>query len=166
MHSFEKSTTTCRIESLTDFAGEKQFLALVIAGENRLETSGIGFVTTDDEFLSLVDYCDDSKKLTLKGLDFGGWTGEEIWDTLVEMLDEPQQLRNFTARLENGSEVPDPSAARLAVIGALKAVQSFHQKKPQTDLGRLTDAIARVVQSENAPVRVEAEKTKLALFGK
>ena len=90
----------------------------------------------------------------------------EIWDTLVEMLDEPQQLRNFTARLENGSEVPDPSAARLAVIGALKAVQSFHQKKPQTDLGRLTDAIARVVQSENAPVRVEAEKTKLALFGK
>src|SRR3982751_535747 len=44
--------------------------------------------TTNDEFLSLVDYCDDSKKLTLKGLDFGGWTGEEIWDMLVESLQE------------------------------------------------------------------------------
>src|SRR5262249_19030968 len=43
----------------------------------------------------------------------------EIWDTLREMLDEDQQLRNFRARLSDGREVPDQTAARLTVIDAL-----------------------------------------------
>ena len=49
------------------------------------------------------------------------------------MLDEQQQMRNFTTRLSDGREVPDETAARLTVIGALKAVQSLHRADHSLD---------------------------------
>jgi hypothetical protein len=88
------------------------------------------------------------------------------WESLVEMLDEEQQLRNFTTRLTDGREVPDETAARLTVIGALKAVQSLHHSKPDLDLSKLAEPLAKLEQSGNPAVRAEAEKTRLTLANK
>src|SRR5438874_1630645 len=63
------------------------------------------------------------------------------WESLVEMLDEEQQLRNFTTLLSDGREVPDETAARLTVIGALKAVQTLHRRKPELDLSKLAEPL-------------------------
>ena len=87
----------------------------------------------------------------------------EIWDTLREMLDEDQQLRNFRARLSDGREVPDQTAARLTVIDALRAVQELHRKRPQMDLSGLREPIEKLTHSPAAPVATEAKQTLLAL---
>jgi hypothetical protein len=88
------------------------------------------------------------------------------WESLVEMLDEEQQLRNFTTKLSDGREVPDETAARLTVIGALKAVQTLHHRKPDLDLSKLADPLAKLEQSGSAAVRAEAEKSRLKLANK
>jgi hypothetical protein len=88
------------------------------------------------------------------------------WESLLEMLDEQQQMRNFTTRLGDGREVPDETAARLTVIGALKAVQTLHRANHSLDLSALGEPIARLNQSGNAAVRTEAEKTRLTLADK
>jgi hypothetical protein len=88
------------------------------------------------------------------------------WESLLEMLDEQQQMRNFTTRLSDGREVPDETAARLTVIGALKAVQTLHRANPSLDLSALSESIAKLNQSGNAAVRTEAEKTRLTLADK
>jgi hypothetical protein len=88
------------------------------------------------------------------------------WESLLEMLDEQQQMRNFTTRLSDGREVPDETAARLTVIGALKAVQTLHRANRSLDLSALSEAIAKLNQSGNAAVRTEAEKTRLTLVDK
>jgi hypothetical protein len=88
------------------------------------------------------------------------------WESLVEMLDEAQQMRNFTTQLADGREVPDETAARLTVIGALKAVQTLHRGNRTLDLSGLAEPIAKLSQSANAAVRTEAEKTRLTLADK
>lgn len=89
-----------------------------------------------------------------------------VWESLTEMLDESQQLRNFSTQLASGREVPDETAARLTVIGALKAVQSLHRKNPKIDLSPLADPLAKLAQSASAPVRTEASATQLTLANK
>jgi hypothetical protein len=89
-----------------------------------------------------------------------------VWESLTEMLDEAQQLRNFSTQLANGREVPDETAARLTVIGALKAVQALHRKNPKIDLSPLAAPIAKLAQSPSAPVRTEAAATQLTLANK
>ena len=90
----------------------------------------------------------------------------EIWDTLREMLDEDQQLRNFRARLSDGREVPDQTAARLTVIDALRAVQELHRKQPTMDLSGLKEPITKLIHSPSIPVSTEAKQAELALFPK
>jgi hypothetical protein len=85
-----------------------------------------------------------------------------VWESLLEMLDEGQQLRNFT-QTRGGREVCDDTAARLVVIGALKAVTELHQKRPDLDLTGLKDPIAKLTQSANVPLRTEARQAQLAL---
>jgi hypothetical protein len=82
------------------------------------------------------------------------------------MLDESQQLRNFTTRRSDGRELFDESGARLTVIGALKAIQSLHQKNPKLDLSKLAEPIAKLEQSPSAALRAEATATKLMLANK
>jgi hypothetical protein len=86
-----------------------------------------------------------------------------VWDTLQEMLDEQQQLRNFRAQLRDGREVPDESAARVAVISALRAVTELHRKQPGMDLKELNEPIAKLAASDSPLLSNEAKLTQLAL---
>lgn len=85
-----------------------------------------------------------------------------VWETLLEMLDEDQQLRNFT-QSRNGRDVCDTTAARLTVIGALKAVIELHRRQPGHDLSGLKEPIAKLTQSTNVPVKTEAKQAQLIL---
>src|SRR3954469_13805635 len=55
-HCFEKTTARCGVETLAHFSGEEQFLSVVITRQNRLETSGVGFVATNHELLRFIDF--------------------------------------------------------------------------------------------------------------
>lgn len=80
-----------------------------------------------------------------------------VWDTLLEMLDEDQQLRNFRSKLDDGREVPDETGARTTVIGALQAAQELRRKQPQMDLSGLREPIDKLTRSPNATVALQAK---------
>jgi HEAT repeat protein len=88
----------------------------------------------------------------------------EVWDSLVEMLDEDQQLRNFRTKHEDGRETPDETGARTTVISALQAVQALHRKDPIIDLAGLKEPIDKLTRSPNATVSVQARQALLALY--
>lgn len=87
----------------------------------------------------------------------------DVWDVLKDMLDEDQQLRNFRIPLSGGREAPDEAAARLTVLGALRAVQELHRQQPAMDLSGLKGPIEKLTHSPAAPVSTEAKQTLLAL---
>ncbi|HEX4589970.1 MAG TPA: hypothetical protein VH120_08585, partial [Gemmataceae bacterium] len=89
----------------------------------------------------------------------------EVWDSLTEMLDEDQQLRNFHSKTDDGREVTDETGARTTVIGALQAVQELHRKQPQMDLSGLKEPIEKLTHGPNSTVAVQARQARLALFG-
>jgi len=84
-----------------------------------------------------------------------------VWDVLLEMLDENEQLRNYTPR--NGGP-PDETAARTTVISALQAVRELHAKEPKMDLSKLKEPVEKLTHSPNATVSVQAKQTMLALY--
>jgi hypothetical protein len=86
-----------------------------------------------------------------------------VWDTLLEMLDEQQQLNNFRAQLRDGREVPDESAARVTVIGTLRAVTELHRKQPGMGLKEFNEPIAKLAQSADPLLSSEAKQAQLAL---
>jgi hypothetical protein len=88
----------------------------------------------------------------------------EVWDVLLEMLDEDQQLQNYTPRSGDGRGVPDETAARTTVIGALQAVRDLHEKQPKMDLSALKAPIEKLTQSANGTVSVQAKQAILAVF--
>jgi hypothetical protein len=88
----------------------------------------------------------------------------EVWDTLVEMLDEDQQLRNFRTKQDDGRETADETGARTTVISALQSAQEFHRKEPKTDLAGLKEPIDKLTRSPNATVSVQARQALLALY--
>jgi hypothetical protein len=89
----------------------------------------------------------------------------EVWDTVLEMVDEDQQLRNFRTKTDDGREVVDDNGARTTVIGALQAVQDLHRKQPQVELSPLKAPIEKLTHSSNPTVAVQAKQALLALFG-
>ena len=89
----------------------------------------------------------------------------DVWDSLVEMLDEDQQLRNFRTKNEDGRETVDETGARATVIGALEVVQELHRKQPRMDLSGLKAPIDKLAHSPNATVSVQARQALLTLFG-
>jgi len=91
---------------------------------------------------------------------------EGVWDVLLEMLDEGEQLQNYTPRSGESRGVPDETAARTTVISALQAVRVFHDKEPQTDLSGLKQPIEKLTHSANATVSVQARQTLESLFPK
>lgn len=60
--------STGGIEPLTNFASEKQFVALVISGENRFKTPIVWLVTADDDScaLSILTATDRRRQATTK----------------------------------------------------------------------------------------------------
>jgi hypothetical protein len=88
---------------------------------------------------------------------------EAVWDNLVEMLDEDQQLRNFRHESKAGKEVSDSGAAHLTVITALQSVNELHKKRPEMDLSGLNPAIEKLTQSKNLAVSTEAKRTQQLL---
>ncbi len=92
-------------------------------------------------------------------------TDETVWESLQEMLDEEQQLRNFRRKLPNGTEVSDDGPARLTVVAALQAIREFHKIRPKADLASLHVPIEKLTSSSNALVRKEAKETQLVLKG-
>ncbi len=89
----------------------------------------------------------------------------EIWDSLLEMLDEDQQLRNFRTKTEDGHEIVDDTGARTTVISALQSLQELHNKQPHMDLSGLKEPIEKLTRSPNATVSVQARQALLTLFG-
>jgi hypothetical protein len=89
---------------------------------------------------------------------------EGVWDVLLEMLDEDQQLQNYTPRTGNSRGVADETAARTTVISGLEAVQELHRKLPQLELSGLREPIEKLSHSSNATVSVQARRTLEALF--
>ncbi|HEY1378675.1 MAG TPA: hypothetical protein VGF55_17885 [Gemmataceae bacterium] len=88
----------------------------------------------------------------------------EVWDTLLEMLDEDQQLKNIPTKLIDDRMVPDETDARRTVIGALQAVQELHRKRPEVDVSGLREPIDKLTRSPNATVAVQAKQALLVLF--
>lgn len=88
----------------------------------------------------------------------------EVWDSLQEMLDENQQLRNFITKSEDGRETDDETGARATVISALEAVQELHRKQPKFDISSLKEPIEKLTQSPNATLSVQARQAMLTLY--
>ncbi len=88
---------------------------------------------------------------------------ERAWETLKEMLDEDQQLRNFKHELPNKQKVSDPGAAHLTMITALKAINELHRRRPDMDLSELKPAIEKLTHSHNLGLSTEAKRTQQLL---
>lgn len=88
---------------------------------------------------------------------------DHAWDTLKEMLDENQQLRNFKHELPNKQKVSDPGAAHLTIITALKAIDELHRRRPDMDLSGLKPAVDKLSHSNNLAISTEAKRTQQLL---
>jgi hypothetical protein len=89
------------------------------------------------------------------------------WPTVLEMLDEDRQRRNFQVTLKNGQIVADVEDARNTVRSALSAVAQWHEKQshavpplPPAELQLVYDQIDRLAHDTNAPLRVHADRTR------
>ena len=93
---------------------------------------------------------------------------DHVWENLLEMLDEEQQLRNFRHQQKKGSDVQvaDPGAAYLTVITTLQAVNELHRRRPELDLSGLKPALDKLASSSNLAVNTEAKRTQQLLATK
>jgi hypothetical protein len=90
---------------------------------------------------------------------------DRVRDTLLEMLDEEQQMRNFRREV-NGRMVSDVNSAALTVVTTLQAIHELHQRQPSLDLIVFHPAIDKLLDSPNLVVRTEAKKTKQSIINK
>ncbi len=91
---------------------------------------------------------------------------EHVWENLLEMLDEEQQMRNFRRTAKDGAPASDEAGARLTVITALQAVDELHRRRPELDLSGLNAALEKLTHSDNMAVSTEAKKTRQLLAQK
>ena len=89
---------------------------------------------------------------------------EGVWDVLTEMLDEEQLLKDFQSQSRDGRPGAGETAARMTVIGTLRALRGLHQKRPEMNLTGLEPLIDKLTQSSNAAVRAEANEAHRDLF--
>jgi hypothetical protein len=88
----------------------------------------------------------------------------EVWDSLLEMLDADQQLRNFRVKAEDGHDTIDENCAYATVISGLQAAQDLHRKQPQMDLSGLKESVDKLSQSPNPTLAIQAKQARLAVF--
>jgi hypothetical protein len=94
-----------------------------------------------------------------------------VRETLLEMLDEEQQLRNFRVTEKDGTPVtskdgqpvPDSAGAQLTVISTLQALGELHRLRPELDLAPFRPAIDKLAGSPNLAVRTRARETQQLL---
>jgi len=93
---------------------------------------------------------------------------ESVRATLLEMLDEEQQLRNFPVKDEKGvvrkdkegRTAPDVAAAQLTVVSTLRALTELHRRRPEFDLSPFKSAVDKLAQSASLGVSTEAKKAQ------
>ena len=83
-------------------------------------------------------------------------------DSLLEMLDEEQQMRNFREKV-NGKEISNVAGAQLTVITAVQAIAELHRRQPDLDLSFFKPAIDKLTNSLSVAVSTEAKKTQQLL---
>jgi hypothetical protein len=88
---------------------------------------------------------------------------DRAWETLQEMLDEEQQLRNFKHELPDKRDVSDAGSAHVELITAMQAIGELHRRKPEMDLSGLKPAIEKLTQSRNLAVSTEAKRIQQLL---
>jgi len=86
-----------------------------------------------------------------------------VKETLLEMLDEQQQMRNFRKAAPNGKEASDAGGAQLTVITTLHALNELHRRRPELDLGAFADSVQTLADHSNLAVSTEAKKTQQLL---
>lgn len=82
---------------------------------------------------------------------------------LVDMLSEEQLQRNLRMK-KDGRDVPDQDAAQATLANALKVIAELHARQPERDLSVLRPALEQLMKSQQAALRVEAERV-LQLLG-
>ena len=87
---------------------------------------------------------------------------DPVKESILEMLDEDQQMRNFRHTV-NGKEISDPGKAQLTVIAAVQAIAELHRRKPKMDLSPFKQAIDKLSVSVNIAVSPEGRKTQQLL---
>jgi hypothetical protein len=96
------------------------------------------------------------------------------FDIAAEMLDEKQQMLNFSMCLKNGKMAVDEAAARRTVINALEAIVEWYkhpdrpkkfagknadeEKKYEAGFAQVTQAVEQLSESANNVLRTEAIK--------
>jgi hypothetical protein len=90
---------------------------------------------------------------------------DPVKESILQMLDEDQQMRNFRETV-NGKEVSDAGKAQLTVITAVQALAELHRRKPELDLSPFKPAIDKLSGSPNLAVSTEAKKTQMLLASK
>jgi hypothetical protein len=93
------------------------------------------------------------------------------WPTIREMLDEKQQMRNYRVRNADGKDIYDEAAARANMIGALKAIAVWHEKRKAenkldtpSELRELYPVVTELTSSPFAELKLQAEKAKATFF--
>lgn len=89
-----------------------------------------------------------------------------VRDTLLEMLNEEQQLNNFPLTDEKGEvkkdkegrKIADLNGAQLASITALQALGELHRRRPEFDLSAFKPSIEKLAASNRLAVSTEAKK--------
>jgi hypothetical protein len=85
-------------------------------------------------------------------------------DLLQDMLDEDYLRQNLILHpRKGGADRPNEEVIGQTLLNALKALTELHRQQPDMDLSKLASAVDALTGSGNPDVRMEAEKTKLAL---
>jgi hypothetical protein len=89
---------------------------------------------------------------------------DRVKDTLLEMLDEEQQMRNFRHTTKDGKDVSDAGEAQLTMITAMQALAEAHRRKPELDLSPFKPAMDKLAASRSLAVSMEAKKAQQAIY--
>jgi hypothetical protein len=93
------------------------------------------------------------------------------WDSIREMLDEKQQMRNHCVRLPDGRDVYDETTARAFVVSAVRAVAAWHEQQKSnpkrevpTELRAIYAIVDKLTESEFDELKEQAEKARTTFF--
>jgi hypothetical protein len=88
------------------------------------------------------------------------------WPTIREMLDEDRQRHNFRAKLAGTTIVADEEAALRTVHATLAAITEWHKKQDgvkadvSSELQLVYADVDRLAESDNTPIRVQADRAR------
>ncbi len=84
---------------------------------------------------------------------------EPVRGTLLDMLDEDQQMRNCR-ETKDGKEFTDIATAQLTVVTTLKALTELRRRRPELDLAPFKPAVDKLTESKSLAISNEAKKTQ------